>query len=40
MIDIRVGDNVSLTPYFNASAGSFDQVDANVTQVGMSVTIH
>lgn len=38
--DFRVGRNVSLTPFVNAFAMSNDDVDANVTQFGLSVTIH
>lgn len=38
--DIRVGRNVSLTPYWNGFAVSYDGGDANVSQLGLGVTIH
>jgi hypothetical protein len=38
--DIRVGDNVSLTPFWNGFATKTDNADANVGQIGLSVTIH
>ena len=38
--DIRVGDNVSLTPFWNGFATTTDNADANVGQLGLSVTIH
>jgi hypothetical protein len=38
--DIRVGKNVSLTPFYNEFAMRNDYVDANVGQLGLGVTIH
>lgn len=38
--DIRVGQNVSLTPYWNGFAMASDQTDANVGQIGLGVTVH
>jgi hypothetical protein len=38
--DFRVGRNVSLTPYFNGIGVKTSDTDANVVQVGLSVTIH
>lgn len=38
--DFRVGRNVSLTPYWNGFAVSHDVGDANVGQLGLSVTVH
>ncbi|MDZ4257689.1 MAG: outer membrane beta-barrel protein [Gemmatimonadales bacterium] len=38
--DIRVGRNVSLTPFVSAFGMDNGDVDANVTQFGLSVTIH
>jgi hypothetical protein len=38
--DIRVGKNVSLTPFWNGFAMSNSNVDANVGQLGIGVTIH
>ena len=38
--DIRVGRNVSLTPFWNGFAMANDVVDANVGQIGIGVTIH
>jgi hypothetical protein len=38
--DIRVGKNVSLTPFWNGFAMSNSNVDANVGQIGIGVTIH
>jgi hypothetical protein len=38
--DIRVGRNVSLTPFWNGFAMANDLVDANVGQIGIGVTIH
>ncbi len=38
--DFRVGRNVSLTPFWNGYAVSSDEVDANVGQIGLSVTVH
>jgi hypothetical protein len=38
--DFRVGKNVSLTPYFNAFGVRTSNSDANVGQIGLSVTVH
>ncbi len=38
--DFRVGQNVSLTPYWNGFATSTTNADANVGQLGLSVTLH
>jgi hypothetical protein len=38
--DIRVGDNVSLTPFWNGFAAETTNADANVGQIGLSVTVH
>lgn len=38
--DIRVGQNVSLTPYWNGFAASTSNADANVGQLGLGVTVH
>jgi len=38
--DIRVGANVSLTPFWNGFAGNFDGGDANVGQIGLGLTVH
>jgi Outer membrane protein beta-barrel domain len=38
--DIRVADNVSLTPFWNGFAMSNSNVDANVGQLGIGITIH
>ena len=38
--DIRVGKNVSLTPFWNGFAMSNSNVDANVGQLGIGFTIH
>ena len=38
--DIRVGQNVSLTPYWNGFAMSSDNTDANVGQIGLGITVH
>ena len=38
--DIRVGRNVSLTPFWNGFAMANSNVDANVGQIGIGVTIH
>jgi hypothetical protein len=38
--DIRVGRNVSLTPFWNGFAMSNSVVDGNVGQIGIGVTIH
>jgi len=38
--DFRVGANVSLTPFWNGYAVSIDGGDANVSQIGIGLTIH
>ncbi|MBK6306528.1 MAG: hypothetical protein IPF47_12780 [Gemmatimonadetes bacterium] len=38
--DIRVGRNVSLTPFWNGIGGSFDGYGANFGQIGVSLTVH
>lgn len=38
--DIRVGLNVSLTPFYNGFAMNNSIADANVGQLGLGVTIH
>ncbi|MEP7104834.1 MAG: outer membrane beta-barrel protein [Chloroflexota bacterium] len=38
--DIRVGQNVSLTPYWNGFAMSSTNNDANIGQLGLGVTVH
>jgi hypothetical protein len=38
--DIRVGKNVSLTPFWNGFAMSNSNADANVGQLGIGFTIH
>lgn len=38
--DLRVAKNVSLTPFWNGFAMSNSNVDANVGQLGIGVTIH
>ena len=38
--DIRVGRNVSLTPFWNGFAMANSNVDFNVGQIGLGVTIH
>lgn len=38
--DIRVGKNVSLTPYGNIFGVKNDDADANVAQIGLGVTVH
>jgi hypothetical protein len=38
--DIRVGQNVSLTPYWNGFAMSSSNTDANVGQIGLGITVH
>ena len=38
--DIRVGRNVSLTPFYNGFAMNNENVDGNVGQLGLAVTIH
>ena len=38
--DIRVGSNVSLTPFWNGAAVSMSGGDANFGQLGIGITIH
>ena len=38
--DIRVGRNVSITPFWNGSAMENSRVDANFGQLGVGITIH
>ncbi|HEX6614706.1 MAG TPA: outer membrane beta-barrel protein [Gemmatimonadales bacterium] len=38
--DIRVSQNVSLTPFWNGFATSTSNADANVGQLGLGVTVH
>jgi hypothetical protein len=38
--DIRIGSNVSLTPFWNGVALSNDNGDANFGQIGLSITTH
>jgi len=38
--DIRVAKNVSLTPFWNGYAMSSSNLDANVGQLGIGITIH
>jgi hypothetical protein len=38
--DFRVGSNVSLTPFWNGFAVRTSNADANVGQLGLSVTVH
>jgi hypothetical protein len=38
--DIRVGRNLSLTPYWNGFGVETDNVDANVGQIGLGLTVH
>ncbi len=38
--DFRIAANVSLTPFFNVFAVKTSNTDANVVQLGLSVTVH
>lgn len=38
--DFRVGDNLSVTPYWNGFAVSSSDADANVGQIGIGITAH
>ena len=38
--DIRVGQMLSLTPFWNGYAVQASDVDANVGQIGLSITVH
>jgi hypothetical protein len=39
-IDIRIGRNVSLTPFWNGVGISASDADANFGQIGLSITAH
>jgi hypothetical protein len=38
--DLRIGSNVSLTPFWNGYAVQSGNADANVGQLGLSITVH
>lgn len=38
--DIRIGRNTSLTPFWNGFAAKTSNADANVGQLGLSITLH
>ena len=38
--DIRIGANVSLTPFWNGYAVRSSDTNANVGQLGLSITAH
>ena len=38
--DIRVGRNVSITPFWNGIGVDSEGANANVGQIGLGVTIH
>lgn len=38
--DVRVGNNVSITPFWNGFAVNTTNADANVGQLGIGVTLH
>jgi hypothetical protein len=38
--DLRVARNTSITPYWNAYAMKNSNIDANVGQIGLAVTLH
>lgn len=38
--DFRVGENVSITPFWNGYAVSSDVIDVDVGQIGVGVTVH
>ncbi len=38
--DIRIGRNTSLTPFWNGFAARTSNADANVGQLGLSITLH
>lgn len=38
--DIRLGKNVSLTPYWHGYAVQAENVDSNIGQFGMAITLH
>ncbi|MBX3147748.1 MAG: outer membrane beta-barrel protein [Gemmatimonadales bacterium] len=39
-IDIRIGRNVSLTPFWNGFAVRTENADVNVGQLGLGITVH
>jgi len=39
-MDIRVGSNISLTPFWNGFAINTSNADANVGQLGLGLTVH
>lgn len=39
-VDLRVGKNVSVTPYWNGFATRYDGGDTNVGQIGIGLTVH
>ena len=38
--DMRVAKNTSITPYWNGFAMRNSNVDANVGQLGLAITLH
>lgn len=38
--DFRIGDNTSITPFWNGFAAKTDNADANVGQLGVGITVH
>jgi hypothetical protein len=38
--DLRIGNNVSLTPFWNGFAVQTSNADANVGQIGLGLTVH
>jgi hypothetical protein len=38
--DIRISNNISLTPFWNGFAVKSSNLDANVGQLGLSITTH
>lgn len=38
--DLRIGNNVSLTPFWNGFAVKTDNADGNVGQIGLGITVH
>ena len=39
-MDLRVGSNVSITPFLNGFAMASSNLDANVGQMGLAITVH
>jgi hypothetical protein len=39
-VDLRIGTNVSLTPFWNGFAVETPDGDSNVGQIGLSLTVH